>query len=87
MLEFNPYFRWSPSECLRSPVLDSIRRPQLEKPAPIKLKLMVDQDDSFDYDASKSHKFSKQDYLREIVKEARELNEIRSQNLQAFLAQ
>jgi len=74
MLEFNPYFRWSPSECLRNPVFDSIRRPQLEKPAPCKLRLMVDQDEAFDYEASKSKKFCKKDYYLEIIKEAKELN-------------
>lgn len=33
MLEFNPYFRLSASECLKSKVFDDIRNPELERPS------------------------------------------------------
>ena len=34
MIEFNPYMRALPSECIKSPYFDPIRVPQLEMPAP-----------------------------------------------------
>lgn len=33
MIEFNPFFRASPAECLKNPFFDPIRVPQLEQPA------------------------------------------------------
>ena len=39
MIEFNPFLRASPSECLKSPFFDPIRVPQLEMPAPQKIFL------------------------------------------------
>ena len=42
LLNLNPYFRWTPAECLKSHFFDDIRKPQLEKPASIKLKLVLD---------------------------------------------
>ena len=37
LLEFNPYFRLSAEEALKSPVFDKIRVPKYEKPSPIKI--------------------------------------------------
>ena len=34
MLEYNPCFRMTAAECLKSKVFDKIRVPQFEKPAP-----------------------------------------------------
>jgi hypothetical protein len=39
MIEFNPYFRASPAECLKSPFFDDIRVKELEQPAPYKVHL------------------------------------------------
>jgi len=73
MLMLNPYFRWSPAECLKSEVFDSIRRPKLEKPAPAKLNLCVDSDDAFDYAQSKSLKYNRKEYLKMLMKEVDEV--------------
>ena len=48
MLEFNPFKRFSANSLLKSPVFDSIRKPELEKPSPIKFDLDIDND--FDYE-------------------------------------
>jgi mitogen-activated protein kinase 1/3 len=42
MLQLNPYLRWSANECLKSPYFDDIRKPYLERPAPEKIRLLVD---------------------------------------------
>jgi hypothetical protein len=34
MLEYNPSFRLTASECLKKKIFDKIRVPQFEKPAP-----------------------------------------------------
>ena len=60
MIEFNPFLRASPSECLKSPFFDPIRVPQLEMPAPQKIFLQIDQEDACDYQSGASMKFSKE---------------------------
>jgi len=66
MLEFNPFFRSSAREALKSKLFDSIRIHANERPANTKLKLEVDQDEAFDYKTGKVTKFTRQDYLRMI---------------------
>ncbi len=48
MLEFNPYFRRSAAELLKSPVFDDIRDPSMEQAAPRKLELRADKS-NYDY--------------------------------------
>lgn len=48
MLEFNPYFRPSAYELLKSKFFDDIRCKQNQKQAPFKLLLDVDSDKNFD---------------------------------------
>jgi len=48
---------------------DDIRNPLLERSAPEKIKLSVDQDDAFDYKAGKSSKYTEADYLKMIFEE------------------
>ena len=50
LLEFNPYYRWSASECLKSKYFDDIRNPELEESSSKKIMLDVDKDDAFDYE-------------------------------------
>ena len=69
MLEVNPYFRWSPSECLRSPYFDDIRVLSLEKLSSEKLKLDVDQNGAFDYEDTLRAKLSKEEHLLMIWNE------------------
>jgi hypothetical protein len=42
LLEFNPYFRWSAHECLKSSYFDKVRNLNLEKHPKGKLLLDVD---------------------------------------------
>lgn len=58
LLQFNPQFRAKPAELLKLPVFDSVRDPNLEKPAPWRINLEVDAEGTFDYDNQRSSKFS-----------------------------
>jgi hypothetical protein len=49
MMKFDPTQRFSAEECLKNPIFDSIRRPELEKRAPWKIYLGCDMLDAFDY--------------------------------------
>ena len=49
MLQLNPYQRWSPAECLSLPIFDNVRRVKLERPAPVKMCLEVDEDGAYDF--------------------------------------
>lgn len=69
MIEFNPYYRSSPAECLKSPFFDPIRVPQLEQPAPTKIYLEIDQEDACDYQSGASMKFTKDQILKMILGE------------------
>lgn len=53
MLEFNPYFRPTAAQCLKSPIFDKIRAPNLETKCPNQLHLEIDDDPNFgiDYEA------------------------------------
>ena len=42
MLEFNPHFRWSAKECLKSPFFDDVRIIKLEKRSKLKIELDFD---------------------------------------------
>ena len=67
MLQFNPYMRLSAKEILANPYFNDIRIPMNEESSPSKFKFDIDQADSFDYDTGKSPKFTKLDYLTNIV--------------------
>lgn len=77
MTEFNPFLRATPSECLKSPYFDPIRVPQLEKNAPRKIFLEVDQEDACDYQSGASMKFPKEYILKMIWNEITEVREAR----------
>ena len=51
MLQFNPHFRSKAGDLLKHSLFDSIRRPELEQPAPFKIKLEVDAPGVFDYES------------------------------------
>ena len=76
-LEFNPYFRCSASESLQSPFFADIKVDQLEMSAPYKLKLDIDDVDSFNYITCKSDKFNKQAYIKMVIKESKEIHKQR----------
>ena len=68
LMEFNPYFRLTPKECLKSPLFDKIRVPILERDAPLKIFLDIDKDDAFDYHTQQSKEFT-MPRLRQILLE------------------
>ena len=70
LLQLNPYFRKTASECLQNPIFDDIRNLNQEKNPKGKLKLSVDQDEAFDYETGKSTKYTKADFLNIIRNEA-----------------
>ena len=49
LLEFNPYFRGTAGSLLKHPVFDSVRQPELEQPAGIKIDMPEDHPGAFDY--------------------------------------
>ena len=59
----NPYLRKSAKECLTNPMFDGIKVIEMEKSAKTKIKLLVDQDDTFDYAKGVALKFKIKDYL------------------------
>jgi|TARA_B110000285_G_scaffold123349_1_gene139403 hypothetical protein len=73
MVEFNPFLRAFPSECLQNPYFDPIRVPQLELPAPQKIFLQIDQEDACDYQSGASMKFSKDEIMQMIWREVTEI--------------
>ena len=60
----NPYFRWTAAECLEHPIFDDVRHESSETPNKHKIKLDLDTDDAYDYEESKSEKYTKQDLLK-----------------------
>ena len=84
MVEFNPYFRTSATETLYLPIFDAIRNKAIEKPAPSKVALPVDDDAAFDYEACKTDKYTKADYMAMIWKEARESHQARLRYLKEY---
>lgn len=76
MLEFNPKFRGSASQLLKSKVFDKIRKPEMEVAAPFQIKLAVDQAGAFDYDRCKSDKFSIEDYKKMLANEIKIIRQI-----------
>lgn len=50
LLQFNPNKRITAEECLTNKIFDPIRVPELEKPAPFKIKLDIDGIEAYDYD-------------------------------------
>ena len=57
LLNLNPFFRESAAELIKLKVFDEVREKKSEKKASLKIKLDIDQDCAFDYDAGVSHKY------------------------------
>lgn len=79
LLTINPYFRWSATECLAHPMFDNIRDPNMENIPTEKIKLVIDQDDAFDYEEGRSNIFNTDSLISDIIQEVMEINEQRSQ--------
>jgi len=87
LVQLNPYFRWTPSELLKSSFFNDLRIPELEKSAPQKLKLDVDKDEAFDYENGSSKLYQKADYIKIIMKEAEFIHNARRAYLEKALKQ
>jgi hypothetical protein len=59
LLKFNPYFRWSALECLKSPYFASVKISKKEKWQKQKIELEIDSDEAFDYLLGSSEKYDK----------------------------
>jgi serine/threonine protein kinase len=77
-LKFNPFFRFSANEALKSKLFDQCRSKKMESSAPFKISLDVDRDDSFDYTEGISNKYTLADYKEKIVTLSKEINQDRS---------
>lgn len=66
LLQFNPYLRWSASECLNLDIFRGIRNEELEQKPAQKISLDIDSDKAFDYLNGKSTIYFLKDYLNMI---------------------
>mmetsp|Transcript_32081 Transcript_32081/g.49055 ORF Transcript_32081/g.49055 Transcript_32081/m.49055 type:complete len:85 (+) Transcript_32081:1206-1460(+) len=73
ILHLNPFYRCSAAETIKLSIFDEVREPHLEKSAPYKIKLDIDQDDAFDYIEGQSLKYTMKDYRAIILKEVEEV--------------
>ena len=71
MLTYNPSLRPTTKELLRSPIFDSIRIPEYEKPSPLTCDLKIYQEGIYDYDKSESSKYSVLDFKKMISEEVK----------------
>jgi mitogen-activated protein kinase 1/3 len=62
MLKFNPFFRVSASEVLKSSIFDTFRISKNERSAKQKVLLEIDKDEGFNYETGKSDKYTFSDY-------------------------
>ena len=81
MLELNPYLRSSTRELIKDPYFDDIRIPLMEKHAPKKIALEIDEDGLFDYEKGETLKYNIKHYLACICDEIKEINEHRLSKL------
>lgn len=62
MLEFNPHFRLTAQEALKSKIFDDIRVPSFEVPCDKKIDLGIFSANSFDYEKAQCLKYDIDDY-------------------------
>ncbi len=79
ILQLNPFYRCSAAEAIKLPIFDEVRETHLEKSAPYKIKLDIDQDDAFDYIEGQSLKYTMKDYRAIILKEVEEVRLLNTQ--------
>lgn len=65
LLQFNPHKRVTAAECLKNKIFDHIREPELEQPAPFKIKLNVDEHGAYDYDGCEDLVYSTEKQYRD----------------------
>ena len=69
LLQFNPKFRPSASECLKHPIFDSVRNPAFEREAPIVLKQPIFNEGVYDYELFCDVKYTMDDYKDMLANE------------------
>jgi hypothetical protein len=76
LLQINPYYRKPVSELIKSPIFESIRVPELEKPADGRIMFEIDCMNAFDYDNGTDRAMSGIDaYRKAILKEIRKIKQ------------
>lgn len=77
LLEFNPFLRATASECLKHKIFDKIRIPDLERPAPFKIKINNDLSHMYDYEECETKGVNEEEMINyfkaEILKEIESL--------------
>ena len=78
LLEFNPFFRSTAKECLKSPIFDKIRVPALEEDAPFKIFLDIDKEGAYDYASyEQPHNLTLETLRKKINKEIHKVKKMR----------
>ena len=81
LTEFNPFFRFSAREAMKSKYFDDIRIPKIEKACSSKVQLKVDEDGVFDYTNGTSNKYNREDYIKMIVQEVKNVHTLRLKSI------
>lgn len=70
MVHFNPCFRPTAEECLKSSVFDSIRVPEHEKASSFMINLPIYEDGQYDYENCVSLGCSRADFIKMVYDES-----------------
>ena len=79
MLQFNPHYRVTAEEALKSTVFDQIRMAQFELPSQKKVVLEGYLEENFDYQSFNSFKYSSMQEIRHLL--AKEIKAVRNISL------
>lgn len=69
LLQFNPYMRWSASECLNLQIFNSVRDLDLEQKSDEKIEVEIDHEGAYDYSRGISSKYDLKDYKQILLNE------------------
>lgn len=86
LLQFNPYLRWSASECLNLDIFNSIRNNKMEEKPIQKIQLLVDSEGSYDYDFGIATKYNLKDYLNMTFEEVEKVQLLNQKEVQTTKA-
>ena len=86
LLQFNPYLRWSASECLNLEIFEAVRDESKEEKPARKILLDIDAEGAFDYSNGTSTKYTLKDYLAMIREEIASIRESNLKEVQTTKA-
>jgi hypothetical protein len=66
LLEFNPHFRITASECLKNKLFDSMRIPKLEQNSSIQIDIVNDLTQYFDYESLENKMYNEVEAINYI---------------------